>query len=83
MRYYYLIICMLLAFSCEQPKESYTDYSRWETYSGDPTGAKYSSLAQINLDNVKNLTPAWVIGQMICRLLPEPRFSAIPSLLET
>lgn len=60
MRYYYLIICTLLAYSCEQPTESYIDYSNWETYSGDPSGAKYSSLTQINATNVNNLRPAWV-----------------------
>ncbi|MDW3651634.1 MAG: PQQ-binding-like beta-propeller repeat protein [Bacteroidia bacterium] len=60
MRYYYLIICMLLTSSCERPKESYTDFSQWDTYSGDPSGAKYSSLDQINKDNIQGLKPAWV-----------------------
>jgi len=32
----------------------------WPTYSGDYTGQRYSSLAQINQTNVKNLTLAWV-----------------------
>ena len=32
----------------------------WPTYSGDYTGRRYSSLAQINQSNVKNLTLAWV-----------------------
>src|SRR5436853_6707203 len=32
----------------------------WPTYSGDYSGKRYSSLAQINQSNVKNLTLAWV-----------------------
>src|SRR5262245_17472788 len=31
----------------------------WPTYSGDYSGRRYSSLAQINQSNVKNLTLAW------------------------
>ncbi|MEI6862606.1 MAG: pyrroloquinoline quinone-dependent dehydrogenase, partial [Verrucomicrobiota bacterium] len=32
----------------------------WHTYSGDATGAKYSSLEQINRANVTKLKPAWI-----------------------
>jgi alcohol dehydrogenase (cytochrome c) len=32
----------------------------WPTYSGDYTGRRYSSLAQINRNTVKNMTLAWV-----------------------
>jgi alcohol dehydrogenase (cytochrome c) len=32
----------------------------WPTYSGDYSGKRYSSLAQINQSNVKNLTLGWV-----------------------
>jgi alcohol dehydrogenase (cytochrome c) len=31
----------------------------WPTYSGDYSGKRYSSLAQVNQSNVKNLTLAW------------------------
>jgi alcohol dehydrogenase (cytochrome c) len=31
----------------------------WPTYSGDYSGRRYSSLAQVNQSNVKNLTLAW------------------------
>src|ERR1700686_4627228 len=31
----------------------------WPTYSGDYSGKRYSSLAQIDRSNVKNLTLAW------------------------
>src|SRR3954454_3660258 len=32
----------------------------WPTYSGDYTGRRFSSLAQINRNTVKNLTLSWV-----------------------
>src|SRR6516162_5025717 len=32
----------------------------WPTYHGDYTGRRYSTLAQINADNIKNLQLAWV-----------------------
>jgi glucose dehydrogenase len=32
----------------------------WPTYNGDYSGRRYSSLAQINQQNVKTLTVAWV-----------------------
>ena len=32
----------------------------WHYYGGDPGGMKYSSLNQINKDNVKNLEVAWI-----------------------
>ena len=34
-------------------------FSSWSTYSGDPTGSKYSSLDQINTGNVNNLKLLW------------------------
>ena len=34
-------------------------YASWSSYSGDPTGSKYSSLDQINTTNVKNLKLLW------------------------
>jgi quinoprotein glucose dehydrogenase len=32
----------------------------WQVYGGDATSAKYSSLTQINRDNVTQLKPAWI-----------------------
>jgi alcohol dehydrogenase (cytochrome c) len=32
----------------------------WPTYSGDYSGKRYSALSQVNQNNVKNLTLAWV-----------------------
>ena len=33
----------------------------WLTYGGDPANTRYSTLDQINTDNVKNLKVAWVL----------------------
>jgi len=41
----------------ERPIEPKQD---WTSYDGSLTGNRYSSLAQINVKNVKRLTPAWV-----------------------
>lgn len=32
----------------------------WSSYAGDPGGTKYSSLKDINRDNVRRLRPAWI-----------------------
>src|SRR3954464_12740913 len=32
----------------------------WPTYHGDYSGRRYSTLSQINADNVKNLSLAWI-----------------------
>ena len=32
----------------------------WPTYHGDYTGRRYSTLTQINADNIRNLQLAWV-----------------------
>ena len=53
----YVIFLIFVICSCKHP--SGTSYTTWQTYSGDPTGSKYSSLDQIDTANVKNLKVAW------------------------
>ncbi|WP_341226539.1 PQQ-binding-like beta-propeller repeat protein [uncultured Arcticibacterium sp.] len=36
-----------------------TDYSKWTNYGGTKDASRYSSLEQINVENVKNLDVAW------------------------
>ncbi|MFD2202312.1 PQQ-binding-like beta-propeller repeat protein [Shivajiella indica] len=51
---------ILILFSCSPEEGSkFLDYSKWEHYGGTKDGARYSSLAQINKENVKNLEVAW------------------------
>src|SRR6476620_6087762 len=47
--------CFLL--SCRQ--ENKKDYTSWEIYRGDEGSNAYSSLDQINTENVKNIKVAW------------------------
>ncbi|HEX2396085.1 MAG TPA: PQQ-binding-like beta-propeller repeat protein [Bacteroidales bacterium] len=46
----------ILILSCNRPGD---DYSGWEVYNGTKDGVKYSSLDQINTENVKQLAVAW------------------------
>lgn len=52
----FLLFCSLLS-QCS--KKNSTDYSKWNNYAGTKDGARYSSLAQINTDNVRQLEMAW------------------------
>ncbi|MFB0907566.1 MAG: PQQ-binding-like beta-propeller repeat protein [Spirosomataceae bacterium] len=48
-----IAICLL---SCN---EIPIDYTQWRTYGGTTDAARYSSLDEINVDNVQNLQVAW------------------------
>ncbi len=52
----FLFICFI--FSCKE-KASPIDYTEWSHYGGPRDGSRYSSLNQINKENVKNLEVAW------------------------
>lgn len=53
------ILCLIseLLLSCQSGIEQ--PYTHWRLYSGDLTGSKYSSLASINKENIKDLQVAW------------------------
>lgn len=53
------ILSLALAF-CLSCQTNNTEFSTWSVYKGDATSASYSSLTQINTENVKQLKPAWV-----------------------
>jgi quinoprotein glucose dehydrogenase len=57
----------------------------WLHYGGDAGGSHYSSLSQINRDNVQNLEPAWQFSAGEIAELPERRsmlgFNGTPLLL--
>ncbi|MEM9325326.1 MAG: PQQ-binding-like beta-propeller repeat protein [Bacteroidota bacterium] len=65
---FFLVLMSLLAmWSCQVPvteaPASVTDnpaFSTWETYHGDPTASHFSSLSQINKENVSQLEVAWI-----------------------
>jgi quinoprotein glucose dehydrogenase len=56
-------------------------FSEWNTYGGDPTGAKYSSLAQINRRNVRRLKPAWIFRCDDMRAQPASTIECNPVLV--
>ncbi len=49
---------LLFSFSCHSPKYE-TDYGKWEVFGGTKDAARYSSLTQINKENVGQLQVAW------------------------
>ena len=53
---YFVFFYLIIFISCENNDKK---FDSWTTYSGDPTGSKYSSLDQINTTNVKNLKLLW------------------------
>ncbi len=53
-----LISFELLAQAAYAPKQGKSD-SDWPAYGRDPGGSRYSPLAEINRENVKNLKVAW------------------------
>ena len=56
-RFILVIFCSIGIFSCDSRKD--TNQS-WETYQGDLGSNQYSSLSQINKNNVDQLDVAWV-----------------------
>ena len=60
MKNYTLLICLgivcLSFYNCKRKD----DFKNWENYRGDPGANCYSSLDQINRENVTDLEPAWI-----------------------
>ncbi|MCS5491497.1 PQQ-binding-like beta-propeller repeat protein [Algoriphagus limi] len=57
-KFQWLFIFILFFWSCKS-KNQRTDYTDWSYYGGPADGTRYSSLQQINRDNVANLEVAW------------------------
>ena len=58
----YVAVCLLLLVGCKaQEKEIAVDAQQqdWPAYGGNAAGNRYSPLAQLNKDNVKQLQVAW------------------------
>ena len=53
---FYLLVCLLNFLGC---KNSANNYSDWQVYRGGPESNCYSSLNQVNQDNVQQLKIAW------------------------
>ena len=55
----FIFICIMLLPACQNESGN---FRTWETYKGDATSSSYSSLQQINRDNVDQLTTAWTFN---------------------
>ena len=67
-------------FSCQLPTTN--DYQKWQTYSGDPSGSKYSELDQINRENVDQLETAWVYRTGDMRQRPATTIECNPIIVD-
>ncbi|SIO23212.1 quinoprotein glucose dehydrogenase [Algoriphagus halophilus] len=56
--YFLLALCVFSLLGCEGTKEE-IDYTDWSHYGGPEDGSRYSSLQQINKQNVAQLSVAW------------------------
>lgn len=57
MKHFFLLFsCVLLIIGCTNKQED----SDWRNYGGNKAGNRYSTLDEINKENVKNLTIAWM-----------------------
>lgn len=54
MRVVVMVLCMVCLFSCKQE-----DHNTWPVYRADPANTAYSSLDQINTENVHRLEAVW------------------------
>lgn len=56
----FLVIALCGCTSNQNPTGSEDSYTDWSVYLGDATSSHYSTLDQINQDNVAELTLAWI-----------------------
>jgi quinoprotein glucose dehydrogenase len=59
MRYSFLLAFLSLLTSCKQTEKKYTT---WNTYGGSKENTHYSSLTEIDTNNVSQLEPAWIFN---------------------
>ncbi len=83
---YFRIICLLfnavsILFFFSGCSDSPPEYRSWEVYSGDNKGTKYSSLRQIDNQNVGNLTVAWTYKTGDMREAPRTTIECNPIII--
>src|SRR2546425_6143909 len=81
MRSSWTSVVLALLFAAGGGVASPAGFSDWTMYGGDPTGAKYSSLAQINRTNVQRLKPAWIFRCDDLRLEPASTIECNPIVI--
>src|SRR5688572_20531675 len=59
MKFICLILVFFLFLSCSQREKK---YNTWENYGGNKENNHYSSLTEIDTNNVSQLQPAWIFN---------------------
>jgi quinoprotein glucose dehydrogenase len=59
LRTYIAVFILISLFSCEKTKINSQKYTTWSSYLGDSGRSHYSTLSQINKENVKDLKVVW------------------------
>ncbi len=76
-----VLLCVLICTVQQRGLAQTATPTEWPVYGGDPGGARYSSLTQVNRSNVQTLTTAWTFRTG--ELLPGSRsFEATPILVD-
>ena len=76
-----LFLCVLACVTASHASAQPAAPTEWPTYGGDPGGSRYSTLTQVNRNNVATLTTAWTFRTGETR--PGARsFEATPILVD-
>ncbi len=78
---YCIFFIQFIILSCEPDRKAESQYQSWQVYGGDQAGTKYSSLSQINKENVQNLKPAWIYHTGDMRQTPASTIECNPVIV--
>jgi quinoprotein glucose dehydrogenase len=59
---HFFYLSFLFLYACQTNQSHDKQFRTWQVYGGDATSSRYSSLSQINKENVKNLKLAWTFS---------------------
>lgn len=72
-----------LVTSASQTSRDFSTYRTWAAYGGGPEQLRYSSLRQINRDNVKQLQVAWTYESAVPAISRRNRLSSTERSIRT
>ena len=76
-----IVLFYLISLAFTSCKEPVKEYQTWEVYSGDPEGTKYSSLDQIDKNNVSKLKKVWTYKTGDMRESPRTTIECNPIII--